>query len=139
VKWSVYQVYLAASSYYTWVFLAILVVAQQLKGVSEKIWIKIWTEAYGEPVNISEQFMYRSFGTGTNELLFTSDLPRVAHFHSESWRTNSIAIQLPNASDRPMFYIGVYAAIGMLGIVIQLSSVALQYTGALRASRILFK
>jgi hypothetical protein len=38
-----------------------------------------------------------------------------------------------------MFYVGVYAALGMLGVVLQLTSAALQYTGALRASRILFK
>ncbi|KAJ7282599.1 hypothetical protein C8J57DRAFT_1295798 [Mycena rebaudengoi] len=139
VKWPIYQVYLAASSYYIWVILAILVVTQQLMGVTEKIWIKIWTGAYEQPVNISEQFMYRSFGTGTGELLLMSEVPPTAYFHPESWRTSSLTIQLPSATERPMFYIGVYAAIGMLGIVIQLSSVALQYTGTLRASRILFK
>jgi len=136
VKWPVYREYLAASSYYIWALLALLVIAQQLKSVSEKVWIKIWSEAYGTPGNASDAFIYRSLGN--NELFLTDNLQHTAHVQSD-WRLNSLAIQLPSASDRPMFYIGVYAAIGMFGIVLQLTSVALQYTGALRASRILFK
>ncbi|KAJ7662919.1 multidrug resistance-associated ABC transporter [Mycena rosella] len=137
VKWPVYQVYLAASGYLLWVLLALLVVIQQLRSISEKLWIKIWTAAYSAPANVSDQFMYRSFGTGANELLLSS-IPH-AHFQSEGFRVNFVDLQWPSASSRPLFYIGVYAAIGMLGIVLQLASVALQYTGALRASRILFK
>ncbi|KAJ7813752.1 hypothetical protein B0H14DRAFT_3149715 [Mycena olivaceomarginata] len=40
--------------------------------------------------------------------------------------------------ERPMFYVGLYAAVGMFGVVLQLASAALQYTGALKASRIPF-
>ena len=38
-----------------------------------------------------------------------------------------------------MFYVGIYAAIGLGGALVNVSSVAAQYTGALRASRIMFR
>jgi ABC-type multidrug transport system fused ATPase/permease subunit len=47
--------------------------------------------------------------------------------------------ELPDANERPMFYIGVYAAIGFSTAGITILSSATQYTGALRASRRLFE
>lgn len=38
-----------------------------------------------------------------------------------------------------MFYVGIYAAIGIANALASVLSVIAQYTGALRASRILFK
>ncbi|KAJ7045901.1 hypothetical protein C8F04DRAFT_452844 [Mycena alexandri] len=136
VKWSVYQAYLSASGYHIWGILLFLVVVQQLKGVGEKLWIKIWAEAYGTSLNVTDGYTFRSFASGTNDFFLTSGLPAtVTHFHSAGWQIG----QLPSASDRPLFYVGVYAAIGLFGILVQLVSTALQYTGALRASRILFQ
>ncbi|KAJ6507515.1 hypothetical protein DFH09DRAFT_1050573 [Mycena vulgaris] len=135
VKWPVYQTYLASSGYLLWVFLAFLVIAQQLRSISEKFWITVWTGAYATPTNVSDGFIYRSFGT--KEILSSNQLP--THVQSQGWRANSLGIQLPSASSRPLFYICVYAAICMVGMVLRLTSVALQYTGSLRASRILFK
>lgn len=48
-------------------------------------------------------------------------------------------IQWPSAVERPLFYVGIYAAIGLTTAFVGLCSVAAQYTGALRASRVLFK
>jgi hypothetical protein len=134
VKWSVYLAYLAASSYYIWALLLFLVMIQQLKGVSEKVWIKIWTDAYPTPLNISNAYM-QSFSTETNEFFLTRNLQSSTYLHSAGWPIT----RLPSATDEPLFYVGVYAAIGVFGILVQLMSAALQYTGALRASRILFK
>jgi ABC-type multidrug transport system fused ATPase/permease subunit len=41
-------------------------------------------------------------------------------------------------NEHPLFYVGVYSLIGLIGGVASLSSSAAQYTGALRASRQLF-
>ncbi|KAJ6615389.1 multidrug resistance-associated ABC transporter [Mycena sp. CBHHK59/15] len=139
VKWTVYKSYLQASNYYIWAVLAFLVVAQQLRSVSEKVWIKIWTVAYETPTNTSADFLYQSFGTSQNEILMTTNAPHFTHFQPEPWRTSSFGIQLPSATERPLFYVGIYAALGLSGVAINLLSVALQFTGALRASRILFK
>ncbi|KAJ6542780.1 multidrug resistance-associated ABC transporter [Mycena capillaripes] len=134
VKWAVYQTYLAASSYYIWALLVFLIIIQQLRGVSEKVWIKVWTEAYPTPLNVSDEYMFRYLGTGSNDAL-VAETPLRTHLQSVGWQMN----QLPSAAENPFFYIGVYAAIGMFGILTQLLSVVIQYTGALRASRILFK
>ncbi|KAF8696577.1 hypothetical protein AX14_001503 [Amanita brunnescens Koide BX004] len=41
--------------------------------------------------------------------------------------------------EHPMFYVGIYTAIGLPGALVSVFSVTAQYTGALRASRVLFK
>ena len=50
-----------------------------------------------------------------------------------------LGIEWPDAHERPLFYVGVYGAIALAtGLFGVLSSIA-QYTGALKASRTLFK
>jgi ABC-type multidrug transport system fused ATPase/permease subunit len=55
--------------------------------------------------------------------------------------TNSAAslVNLPPAETHPLFYVGIYAAIGLTGSILATISSLTQLTGALRASRILFK
>ena len=45
----------------------------------------------------------------------------------------------PHAQEHPFFYIGIYAAITLGGALVNIIAAATQYTGALRASRVLFK
>jgi hypothetical protein len=51
----------------------------------------------------------------------------------------SFRVDWPKATEHPLFYVGVYAAIGLGGALVTILSVSAQYVGALRASRILFK
>lgn len=53
--------------------------------------------------------------------------------------TQSLWFTLPDANEHPLFYVGVYGAIGMATAVVGILASAVQYTGALRASRTLFK
>ena len=48
-------------------------------------------------------------------------------------------IEWPDATEHPLFYVGVYAAIGLGNVMTNVMSVAAQYAGAFRASRILFE
>ncbi|KAF9258418.1 hypothetical protein L218DRAFT_964491 [Marasmius fiardii PR-910] len=48
-------------------------------------------------------------------------------------------IHLPSAREHPLFYVGVYAVIGLSTVLVNIYSVIAQYAGALRASRVLFK
>ena len=52
---------------------------------------------------------------------------------------NSLPFHLPSARERPLVFIGVYAALGLGSTFVGESSAIIQYTGALRASRVLFK
>jgi hypothetical protein len=48
-------------------------------------------------------------------------------------------INLPSAKEHPLFYINVYAALGLGSAFVGILSAIVQYTGALRASKVLFK
>ncbi|KAJ6559095.1 hypothetical protein DFH09DRAFT_1161859 [Mycena vulgaris] len=100
VKWSVYKAYLAAAGYWICGSFTFLVAVLQLKGVGEKVWIKIWGEAYGD---VPAMHIYSPFG------------------------------------ERPLFYAGIYAAIGFFGVIVHLLSVAMEHTGALNASHTLYR
>jgi ABC-type multidrug transport system fused ATPase/permease subunit len=49
------------------------------------------------------------------------------------------SVQLPDANDHPMFYVGIFAAIGLGSAFIAILSSYVQLTGALKASRRLFQ
>jgi ABC-type multidrug transport system fused ATPase/permease subunit len=59
--------------------------------------------------------------------------------HASAHDYHVAAPSLPSAREHPLFYVGVYAAIGLSTALVSVLSTATQYTGALRASRILFK
>ncbi|KAI8989077.1 multidrug resistance-associated ABC transporter [Trametes punicea] len=142
VKWRIYKTYLRASSYWTWVILFILIILTQLLGLGEKIWIKMWGEAYGEPTVESAQFAY-SFRAYAEQQHVLDD--GMSHFHHTTMAPNPTSlfrfakINLPPARDHPYFYIGIYAAIALSTGLVNITGVITQYTGALRASRILFE
>ena len=54
-------------------------------------------------------------------------------------KTGLLGIDWPNANEHPLFYVGIYAAVGAVSVLVSISSSVAQYTGALRASRVLFK
>ena len=52
---------------------------------------------------------------------------------------NAPVIRLPSANEHPLFYIGVYSALGLGSAFLGVLAAIVQYTGALRASKVLFK
>lgn len=56
--------------------------------------------------------------------------------HQNSFAPN---VTLPDANKHPMFYIAIYAAIGIGGGIVGITTVCVQYLAALRASRSLFR
>ncbi|PFH45713.1 hypothetical protein AMATHDRAFT_158119 [Amanita thiersii Skay4041] len=141
VKWSIYKSYLKASSYWIWVLLASIVVLSQMLGVTEKVWIKIWGEAYGQG-HTNSFVNLRTFATPEHEVPLHG---HVTYHYQDNHQSllhrikGTFGIDWPDALQHPLFYVGVYAAIGFINALTSVSSVIAQYTGALRASRILFK
>ncbi|KAF7314389.1 ABC bile acid [Mycena kentingensis (nom. inval.)] len=136
VKWSVYNVYLQASSYWTWIFLLIAVVLAQLLSVGEKLWIKTWGSAYTH----NETLLYTYYSFSSVDMDYPLD--QTSMFIAAEPHLGARGIfskEWPNAHEHPLFYVGVYAAICLATVAVNLSAVAAQYTGALRASRILFR
>ncbi|KAJ7222262.1 hypothetical protein GGX14DRAFT_694507 [Mycena pura] len=140
VKWKIYKSYLKASSYSIWCFLAFVVVLLQLLSVGEKLWIKTWGEAYKDRDNVAAMFgIYRPHMIAEHEIPMDGQLSRFSTFDLHPSSTGFLNIQWPSAAERPLFYVGIYAAIGFATAFVSLSSSVAQITGALRASRKLFK
>ncbi|KAF8189625.1 multidrug resistance-associated ABC transporter [Mycena galopus ATCC 62051] len=137
VKWSIYRAYLEASSYWTWAFLLFAVLVGQLLSVGEKLWIKTWGSAYQQ--NQTTLFhSYQSFGSLNPEYPMDGSF-NFAQVEPRFEALGLFPIKWPSAIEHPLFYVGVYAAIGLTTAFVSLCSVAAQYTGALRASRLLFR
>ncbi|KAI0041568.1 hypothetical protein FA95DRAFT_1565261 [Auriscalpium vulgare] len=141
VKWSIYNSYLKASSYWTWSILTLLILLAQGLSVSEKVWIKTWGEAYGpqEDAAPSIAYSYSASSALGHEVVLDSPLAshNLAHgMHNQNFTT--AAWSLPRAQDHPLFYIGIYAALSFGAALVNVLSAITQYTGALRASRVLF-
>ncbi|KAJ7054741.1 hypothetical protein C8F01DRAFT_1221334 [Mycena amicta] len=141
VKWRIYKRYLRASSYWTWGFVAFMVVFLQLLTIGEKLWIKMWGKAYNERKEALVMYsLYRSSSysaykfpiDAAHSLRFTTCEPHPS-------TTGSLDIQWPSASEHPLFYVGIYATIGFTSAFISISLSVIQISGALRASRLLFK
>ncbi|OCH88899.1 multidrug resistance-associated ABC transporter [Obba rivulosa] len=142
VKWHIYNTYLRASSYWTWAILLLLIMLTQFLGVTEKFWIKIWGEAYGDTGNSTASvYTFRSFATTEHEMVMPDTFSNLHLSHTiEIARMKGfLGIDWPPAQQHPFFYIGIYAAIALSTGLVNISGVITQYTGALRASRVLFK
>lgn len=125
-------------SYYIWGILVFLVLLSQMLGIVEKIWIKYWGEAYG--AEKSSAFVFNSFTHHDQAVIGVSHVQgRLHHYGMETQTLPARPFNLPDAHEHPLFYVGIYASIGLCTTLISVSSAAAQYTGALKASRTLFK
>lgn len=95
---------------------------------------QVWGEAYGNATPMQAHVEYQH--------VLTNGL---AHFHDTTMAyvptvplLVSTKLNFPPAQEHPYFYIGIYAAIALSTGVINITGAVTQYTGALRASRILF-
>ena len=103
--------------------------------------IQIWGEAYG---NVEQApHMLSLFRSSGHDLGVDGGSINSGHqwhgIFSLTGIRGRFGIEWPNALQHPLFYVGIYAAIGLMVASMSVISVAAQYTGALRASRILFK
>ncbi len=62
----------------------------------------------------------------------------MAHTFRGLQSLNPPSIHLPSAKEHPLFYIGIYSALGLGLAFIGILSTIVQYTGALHASKVLF-
>ncbi|KAJ6468022.1 hypothetical protein C8R47DRAFT_1325922 [Mycena vitilis] len=138
VKWAIYNSYLKASSYWIWGFLLFAVLVGQVLSVGEKLWIKTWGSAYDRNDTLTFH-SYQSFGSLNPEYPMDGSFNFAQVESPFTVKPGLFGINWPSAVEHPLFYVGVYAAIGLTSAFVGLCSTAAQYTGALRASRVLFK
>ena len=103
---------------------------------------QIWGEAHNDVVDASAWLPLKSFAFPEHELPLDGHMTYFQQIIHDPWLyrvSGTFGINWPDALQHPMFYVGIYAAIGLSGALVTVFSVTAQYTGALRASRILFK
>ncbi|KZT22415.1 P-loop containing nucleoside triphosphate hydrolase protein [Neolentinus lepideus HHB14362 ss-1] len=142
MKWHIYRTYLAASSYWTWAIILLLIALNQTLSIGEKFWIKIWGEAYAQyhidhpPSNTASSFSSLHHETMTG---FDSSIRNIAIGLPATRGLATYVSRWPNAQEHPMFYVGIYAAISLGTAFVDVSFVVAQLVGSLRASRLLFE
>ncbi|KAF7331551.1 ATP-dependent bile acid permease [Mycena kentingensis (nom. inval.)] len=130
VKWSVYNAYLVASGYWIWAILVLFAISQNLRRIGEKLWFKTWAESYGSPSNMHIVASASAYDGASQVFLVPfSSAP------GDVFDAN----ELPDATQHPLFYIGVYTVIAVSGLLLSITGTYVQLTGALRASRVLFQ
>ncbi|KAG8809644.1 hypothetical protein FRC17_003352, partial [Serendipita sp. 399] len=125
----VYVAYIKASAYITWIGLIFFIVLETSMSIGEKAWMQVWGEAYGRPSLTLTAFLHNSQGR-------RSSMFPVANFVTDQVVASS---SLPDADEHPMFYVGVFAAIGFASILLEMCASTILVFGAYRASRILFQ
>lgn len=109
--------------------------------------LQFWGEAYGEQ-NTTQTIYLASFSNPAHEISLDGSAsaspfhPHQPYYHSLSTSSpafSTTAINWPRAQDHPFYYIGIYTAITLGAGFVNIGSVITQYTGALRASRVLFE
>ncbi|KAL5520973.1 hypothetical protein ACEPAG_8895 [Sanghuangporus baumii] len=139
VEWEIYKTYLKASTYWTWSILLFLILCVQGLRFTEKYWIKIWSEAYGEGKSILLTHLFTSNAVTEQHSVVpgsfcTGDFLEV----HQSFSSTGFGDHIPPVQEKPLFYVTVYALIGFFIVIISVTTSAVQYTGALYASRTLF-
>ncbi|KAG8908992.1 hypothetical protein FRB99_000095 [Tulasnella sp. 403] len=148
VKWNIYKTYLQAAGWGTWVWLVLCIGGYQGLGIIEKLWIKAWGEHYGAAPSgsIVASSLYTGFGidhthTTSHDIMGGSSWGNVfmsSHVKNQTLKATGVIPELPSAEARPMFYVGIYAAIGVIAALVSVSNSIVQYIGSYRASKILF-
>lgn len=103
----------------------------------------IWGAAYKSGDVEQSLVMLSSAASAAAEVPFAlSRHLSVPHPHVHSLNISSpllSATALPRAQEHPLFYVGIYALIGVATGLTNLSMVTAQFVGGYRASRLLFK
>ncbi|KAJ7499148.1 hypothetical protein FB451DRAFT_27658 [Mycena latifolia] len=128
VQWRIYKTYLQATSYKVWVLVVMLVFSVELTELGQKLWIKVWGEAY-QTISGSDFLAFI--------LAQTSETAKIQSVSSHM--SGALPFEFPAAHDQPMFYVGIYAVIGLGTNLANVSLVAAHFYGSLRASRLLFR
>ncbi|KZP20527.1 multidrug resistance-associated ABC transporter [Athelia psychrophila] len=138
VKWGIYNTYLEASWYGTWVIILILISLSQALGVGERVFMGIWSEAYGPGSSQLTSAPLIAMANG-NQALFDKSIHASLHYRSLQGLSSVSVATYPRAQEHPMLYVGIYTAISFASGIAAVASIIVQFMGGLRASRVLFE
>ena len=100
--------------------------------------MQFWGAAYETETTNSTMIIAQSFlgaDQGVTQTYLTFGTPIAPSYPS----IGTTEIHWPPAQEHPLFYVGIYALITLGSAFVTVASAGVQFTGALRASRVLFK
>ncbi|KAI9890890.1 MAG: hypothetical protein M1814_003529 [Vezdaea aestivalis] len=143
VKWNIIHMYLKCmGSWYYWVVAALVFSGQQLGNVGTNIWIREWANSYHRKEMVAGQ-------TLVNATAFHLTRPHSSTYYGSCHSSGTCSWNVPNSkltmtgvvtstSDdsgvNVMFYLSIYALIGVVYLVISLFREGLLFYGSLAAS-----
>lgn len=104
-------------------------------GIVEKLWIKVWGEHYhGNSTHFVASNLYSAYGidhsdTRSLDLVSSSALQGLISDIRNATFLPEIP-ELPSAQEHPLFYVGIYAGIGVFAAFISMSNSIVQYWGS---------
>ena len=147
VKWPVIKMYLAAMGrWYFWVAAAFAFIAQQLGSVATNVWIREWANAYHteQAGNMITQLTVNYVRGNTNIYPVSClssgtcawNLPLRFGLPSNGTLMESFGVK-QTAKVNVIYYLGIYALIGSLYLLVLLFREAMLFLGSINASRTL--
>ncbi len=101
-----------------------------------------WGEAYGKG-KVTTAYAFTTSSHAIEQQVVTADgllgSHHLAHTIHGLQSVDARIFNLPTAKEHPLFYLGVYSALGLGSAFLGVLTAVVQYTGALRASKVLFK
>lgn len=142
VDWHVIKLYLASMGPgYFWVLIILANAMENIAQVSTNLWIRSWANSYStEEVSTTQSLQHPTFpgpsgGTGTSSFLWIGLSGRSIPFLSTKSRGFSMMSTGPEVDIG--YYIGIYALLGAIYILVSLSKLGILFKGSLNASRAL--
>ena len=109
--------------------------------LTSNLFPQTWSEAYKVGINKTVQVLAWPSTAEQSQLNYQHPMqdPHIVHFQSTPITHSLFGAKWPDANEHPLYYVGIYAAIGLSIVLSSSLSGMTQYTGALKASRTLFK
>ncbi|KKK27136.1 hypothetical protein ARAM_001306 [Aspergillus rambellii] len=133
VKWSTIKMYLQAMGpWYYWISAILVFTLQQLGSVSTNIWIRQWANSYSiNGVDVDNAGTYAAMTDFKFPSFNVVGVPRTSAVGAPQLSTQSTT---PDGEVNVTYYLGVYALLGVLYILISASREGVLFWGSLHAS-----
>ncbi|KAL4789715.1 hypothetical protein BDV19DRAFT_20483 [Aspergillus venezuelensis] len=132
IKWPIIKMYLLSMGpWYYWIVAALVFTLQQLGSVSTNIWIRQWANSYStDKVDIDNEGTYAAMANFKLPSFNALTVPRTSGLHHQ------IGTQTVESDNNVnvIYYLSVYALLGVLYIVISATREGVLFWGSLHAS-----
>ena len=137
VGWKVIRLYLTSMGpWYFWFLVLVGFTMENIANIGTNVWIRQWANSYAteSTESISTQSMGGASSGGSNSLFLWS-----APFNRLFGYAGSVPQKVPSTFATPEvdngYYLGVYASLGLLYILIALVRLGITFRGSINASR----